>query len=447
MKNFIFTTILLLFTYLFIEIIGYAAYRVKFGEYQIHGLQLAKQKSIQESRNSGVFVPEEARRDDIITKPILHPYVGFTVDGHRRKPECNSESFEECYSRIKVDTDRPFAKREKNTLIIGIVGGSFADGTANRHRSGVVARSFKALPRFANKSKIITYNMAAGAYKQPQHLMQTAYYMSLGAEFDIIVNLDGFNEISGSYYGWRDSNLHPAFPKSWNHRVSSSVSKEYLLAYADKESAIDSKAGYAQLVSKFPLRWSPTLNFIWRVSDNHSARDIETLSKRIEILGTVNPNRRDFALEALGPDYSIDSFDDLANYSANLWMRSSLSLRALSEGNGARYFHFLQPNQYIDGAKILSDEEKRIAVIKTGGYGNVYKKGYPFIVTRAADLVKMGVNYHDLTYMFKNDSDTLYVDNCCHLNPKGYDIVVREIASKIDKNWYDLKTTSPHKIN
>lgn len=438
MKNVFFTTTLLLITYLFIELFGYAAYRIKFGDYQIHALQLSKQKSIRASQDSGVFIPEEARQDDVVTKPILHPYVGFTVDGHRRKPDCVSKSFKECYSRIKVDTDRAFAKRDADTLIVGFVGGSFADGTANRHRSGVVAKSFRALPIFSDKSNIIIYNLSAGAYKQPQQLMQTAYFMALGAEFDILINLDGFNEIGGSYYGWRDSNLHPAFPKSWNHRVSSSLSKEYLLTYAKKDEYTNTRKKYAEIVSKFPFRWSPTVNFTWQIADNHFANLIEQKNTEIASTGKVDPSQRDFALEALGPDYDINSFADLADYSADLWARSSLSLRALAEGNGARYFHFLQPNQYIDGAKILSDEEKRIAVVKTGGYGNVYKQGYPYILTRAAELKKEGINYHDLTYMFKDDSDTLYVDNCCHLNPKGYDLVVREIVSKIGEHWYDL---------
>lgn len=438
MKNIFFTVVLLLITYLFVEVFGYAAYRAKFGNYHIHALQLSKQESIKSSQDSGVFIPEEARQDDVVTKPILHPYVGFSVDGHRRKPDCDSGSFKECYARIKIDTDRPFVKRSENRLIIGILGGSFADGTARGGNNGIIAKSFRALPVFSNKSEVIIYNMAAGAYKQPQQLMQAAYFMALGAEFDILINLDGFNEIAGSFYGWRDSQLHPAFPKSWNHRVSSSLSKDYLNAFAQKHNVSNRRRSFAELASKFPLRWSPTINFIWRISDNRYERTISKYDTELVTLTTVDDSQRDFALEALGPDYKIDSFPDLANYSAKLWADSSLSLRALAEGRGSRYYHFLQPNQYIEGAKALSNEEKQTAILKSGGYGNVYKMGYPYIKQQAKALKNEGVSYHDLTTMFKDNSETLYIDNCCHLNRKGYNLVVKKIASTIGDNWYDL---------
>jgi len=438
MKNLIFTIIVLTITYLLLEVLGYAAYRVKFGNYQVHDLQLSKSAAIQAAQDSGVFIPENARQDNVITKPILHPYVGFTVDGHRRKANCKSEDFKECYSRIKVDADRPFAKRTENRLIIGILGGSFADGTARGGNDGIIAQSFRALPLFANKSEIVIYNMAAGAYKQPQQLMQAAYYMALGAEFDILINLDGFNEIAGSFYGWRDSQLHPAFPKSWNHRVSSSLSKDYLVAFAQKHSLTNSRSRFAKLTSKFPLRWSPTINFIWQLSDNRDRRLIGSYNTEIAELTKVDPAQRDFALEALGPDYDLQSFSDLASYSAKLWSDSSQSLRALAEGSGTRYYHFLQPNQYIEGAKTLSEEEKKTAILETGGYGNVYKKGYSYIVKQAGLLKGNGVNYHDLTHIFKDNSHTLYIDNCCHLNRKGYDLVVKKIATTIGENWYEL---------
>jgi len=32
-------------------------------------------------------------------------------------------------------------------------------------------------------------------YKQPQQLLALAYFLSLGAEYDLIINLDGYNDI------------------------------------------------------------------------------------------------------------------------------------------------------------------------------------------------------------------------------------------------------------
>jgi len=438
MKNFIFTAIIALICYAAVEALSYTAYRIKFGDYQIHGVHLLRQEAINAPTDSGVFVPANAQDKDLITKPIIHPFVGFTTEGARRKPDCKSDDFTQCYARIKVDTDKPFAKRASNRLIIGILGGSFADGTARGGSKDAVAKAFRAIPEFANKTDVIVYNMAAGAYKQPQQLMQAAYYMSIGAEFDILINLDGFNDIAGAFYSWHDAKLHPAFPVYWHNRVSSAVSKEYLDAYATKLSATKARAKLAKTTSIFPLRWSPFINFLWRLRDSAYANALADCEKDIIKASTVDLSKRDFAYEALGPDFDIKDLDAFNNYAAEVWADSSRALRAMAEGNGTRYYHFLQPNQYIEGSKILSDYEKAHTIRKFGGYGNVYKEGRPYLVTRAEQLKSEGMSYHDLTYMFKDDSDTLYIDDCCHLNPKGYDIVVRKLAAVIAENLYEL---------
>ena len=91
----------------------------------------------------------------------------------------------------------------------------------------------------------------------------------------------------------------------------------------------------------------------------------------------------------------------------------------------------MQPNQYIDGAKLLSEWERKNAVLPSGGYGNVYKQSREHIVKQVKFLEQSGVSYYDLSYMFKETPDTLYVDNCCHLNGKGYDIVIRKMVQTI----------------
>ena len=44
-----------------------------------------------------------------------------------------------------------------------------------------------------------------------------------------------------------------------------------------------------------------------------------------------------------------------------VWQNSSIELARLSEANGIGYFHFLQPNQYDEGAKKMGVEERRLA--------------------------------------------------------------------------------------
>lgn len=43
-------------------------------------------------------------------------------------------------------------------------------------------------------------NLGQGGWKQPQQLLALNYFLSLGQRFDVIVNLDGFNEIALGYH-------------------------------------------------------------------------------------------------------------------------------------------------------------------------------------------------------------------------------------------------------
>ena len=75
--------------------------------------------------------------------------------------------------------------------------------------------------RFAGK-ELVFVNLALGGYKQPQQLMTLAYLLSLGAEFDVILNIDGFNEVARRRRSRSGSNSQfPAFPRSWRTRIAS----------------------------------------------------------------------------------------------------------------------------------------------------------------------------------------------------------------------------------
>ena len=45
-------------------------------------------------------------------------------------------------------------------------------------------------------------NLALFGYKQPQQLTTLAYLMSIGGQFDLVLNIDGFNEVAAST-SWR----------------------------------------------------------------------------------------------------------------------------------------------------------------------------------------------------------------------------------------------------
>ena len=427
MKKLVFSIILAAISYLIIEVFAYGAYRIKFGDLDLDHLDTQKQRAIESLNKAGVYLNQELDGKDVIAKPILHPYTGYQIDGKKRIADCESLDPKQCYSRIKVATDKPLQRRAPNRIIIAVLGGSFADGVASSGKQTFI-RAFSRSKRFKDY-QVIIHNLSNGGYKQPQQLMHLAYYYALGAEFDFVINLDGFNELAGSYYNYRDSGLHPAFPVSWNFRVASSLNQEFLDLYNQKNQLLKSHVAIAQFTSKPWIRNSPLFGFLWRVMDQRLVAKISDVDQAVA--SANKEENRDFAYEALGPDYKFEDWDTFFEYTSSIWRNSSIALKALAEGQGAKYYHFLQPNQYIEGAKLLSDWERENAVLSSGGYGNVYKQSHQQIVKQAKVLKQSNINYHDLTYMFKETSDTLYVDNCCHLNNKGYDIVVRKIVQTI----------------
>jgi hypothetical protein len=116
---------------------------------------------------------------------------------------------------------------------------------------------------------------------------------------------------------------------------------------------------------------------------------------------------------------------------AAMWYRSSAQLDKVCRANGARYYHFLQPNQYLENTKQMSEAEEKIAIKRGHPYGHWVPVGYPWLIQYGAELRSSGVRFTDLTGVLKGHSEPLYKDSCCHLNDKGYAVVAEAMADAI----------------
>ena len=82
----------------------------------------------------------------------------------------------------------------------------------------------------------------------------------------------------------------------------------------------------------------------------------------------------------------------------------------------------MQPNQYQLDSKPLSKIEKN-KYLSFPYYGDHIAKNYHML---SKNLIKSN-NFTDLRLIFKNESKTVYADNCCHLNALGNSLLAREI--------------------
>ena len=90
--------------------------------------------------------------------------------------------------------------------------------------------------------------------------------------------------------------------------------------------------------------------------------------------------------------------------------------------------------QYDPGSKQLTAEERRTAVVPNHPYGKNIPAGYAALRKASGSLLE-GVEFFDLKDLFAHDDRTLYVDDCCHVNRLGNDLLGRAIGRRIVERW------------
>lgn len=356
---------------------------------------------------------------------ILHPYLGFV---RQPRPDNNAAAPEDQVSDWGfAGKSSPIQQRGSGKFVIGILGGSVAEEFANagEHR---FCDALQRSSQFAGK-QIILVRLALKGYKQPQQLMLLNFLLSQGAEFDVIVNIDGFNEVTLPALENVPHGVFASYPRSWQMQVASSKDPSALRLIGRLTLRKELSRVWATRVSGSPARYSPAVLLMWRAYEDAlwrgTVRDYRSLSVML-------PQQAGFC--ATGPVQKFATTDDLMDHCAEVWMRSSLQLHHLAAANGMRYYHFLQPNQYLPGSKNMGAEEQREAYSERQLYRPFVERGYPWLRRYGAQLKAQGVQFHDLTQLFASQPLATYRDNCCHYNVRGNEMLADEIARVILTN-------------
>jgi hypothetical protein len=262
--------------------------------------------------------------------------------------------------------------------------------------------------------QLIVLTLARPGYKQPQQLMTIAYLLALGAEFDVVLNPDGFYDIVLPVVENIPSGTFPFYPRSWNLLVSrvddlNLLSRMGEIAYARAQQA----DAAAALLGSW-LRYSVTANVTWALLDHLWSSRAFRFERALQT-GTDVPR----SYQRNGPLRKYRDDDEMYRDLAAVWRNASLQLSRLGRENGFLYLHFLQPNQYDVDSKPLSAEERASAYDPSHPYAKAAQPGYPYLRAAGRELSELGVSFHDLTRIFADDRRTLYADTCCHLNREG----------------------------
>ncbi len=344
---------------------------------------------------------------------VVHPYLGFVLDPYRNSFDVSNFGF--AFDKGNGSLTR----KQPDTIVVGIFGGSFANGTVSSASS-----LLPSCPAFSGR-QVIVKNFSSGGYKQPQQLLALSYMLALGAEFDIVINIDGFNEVALPYIENVPNKVYPFYPRMWHLRASTVLDPVFARELGRIQYLEDKRQAWAQPFDHYGLYRSPLLALLWQLRDRGLSAEISQLNQKLRDGGAPVSN---YATH--GPEYSYPDDEALFTDLARVWKQSSLQMKALSDENGFLYFHFLQPNQYVKDSKPMSPEEIRVAT-QGPQYKEGVEKGYPHLISAGRELARAGVNFSDLTMTYSNHSEELYVDSCCHVNPRGYEIIVRQICDSI----------------
>jgi hypothetical protein len=354
----------------------------------------------------------EIRWEDKSLIEVIHPYLGFVRDP--RKTTNTS------YLGFPQKNDDPLVRKNRNTVTVAVFGGSFAQGISESGESVMEST----LRDHGINARILT--VAMGGYKQPQQLLALAYLLSHGAQIDVVVNIDGFNEVALPEAENIPMGVNPFYPRAWYTRTLRLLDQVTLRRIGHVSVLQDNRRRWAMILSDMP-KFSIIRNLVWRAYDTLLERRI------VDIVDQIRRSQPQTAKRFLtaGPDLGINEETALYQEIADHWKSCSLLMKAMCDSQGIAYIHILQPNQYFEAGRILTEIEKENAFQEDSPYRPGVVKGYPSLLAVKNDLIDGGVNFHDLTTIYYDNPQPIYQDACCHPNRLGYEIVAEHVAQTI----------------
>jgi hypothetical protein len=369
-----------------------------------------------------------------ITGDGLHPYFGPT---HRQgHPFDIPETLRErstTPARLTTNNfgfvaahDYPFVKTNPNQFVIGIFGGSvgawFCQIGINR-----LLDDLKANPYFKGR-ELVPLCLSHEGYKQPQQLLVLSYFLSIGQAFDLVVNIDGFNEVALA---------------SLNHQrgldisMPSAMHLEPLVNLVNQSSLTPEKLQSLAAISEYKER----INYlVGRLQQNRSAAINVVLEQlhasatrryqaELGRFGSLPSNPSNASLILATPSVTArDEARALAD-AATHWSEASALMQTMLAARGVTYFHVLQPNQYFTTRTFTADEAK-VARSDSSPFKTSAEAGYPALMRESAAL-KTRVNFLDATGIFDREASAVYMDDCCHYTLRGNQILADAIARQI----------------
>jgi hypothetical protein len=320
---------------------------------------------------------------------------------------------------------------DPDAVLIGIFGGSAARMLA-----------LQAGPRLEGQLTALygrpvrVLNFARGGFKQPQQAIVLAYFLLVGQRLDLVINLDGFNDVALARLNVQ-AGIDSSMPSIQHLRglelltlgASDPVAMRHLLSLAEskeRETALELSLSRARFAAHYMLA------DLWRQRVQRRRRALEAAPPAAE-----DPRRRLISIASPLAETGAGSSEADAKLVSE-WVRGSQLMALLARWKGAHYLHVLQPNQYAS-RRSFSDRERRIAFNDASPYREHATALYPVLRERGAALRQGGIEFRDATDVFVGVSEIVYADDCCHFNQRGNDLladfVVEAVRAARERGW------------
>ena len=356
-----------------------------------------------------------------LSAEVPHPSYGF-VRGWRSAP-LNLMAFEE---------------RRQGILLVVLMGGSVAADVAGELRNAL----FRHFLESGVGPTPVLMDWTAGGHHQPQQAAVLANMIANGAQFDVVVALDGYNEATGPL-AQAAGDFDPTFPDDWVPRSSEqkgfypsfpahwpslmAMSPEQVEVVRQLLELRDEERSLRRLDAESVLRKSAVFRVIWRFR-------LARVERRLalghhELRGTAAAGK--YRLEVQGPR-GRHTGKFFRTVGPRLWYEGSRLIAGLAERHGAEYYHFIQPNRHVHNSKPLSaDELAMFASNERDRSPWMVPEGYRQMREYGHRLEKHGVNFFDLSLIYQDRPETLYKDFCCHLNKRGNELLADAMLRRI----------------
>jgi hypothetical protein len=356
----------------------------------------------------------------------IHPYFGYVrLPGAPTEPlPLNNYGFESVHAY-------PYQRRSPEEVVVGLFGGSVAAKLASfEEREHLIAvRLGTALG--VDPARVTVLDFAQGGYKQPQQLLILSYFQALGQQLDMVVNLDGFNDVALAGRN-AAAGLAIEMPSVEHIRGLQDVT-----AMAGGADAVDDllrvRAAWAHFSrwqnrawarQGLELRCATGFLVDWLVY-RHYYQDFVAL--RVDYARRDGERRLSSWLHLNPGTGGADEAATLARAAA-LWGRCSELMQRAITADGGHYLHLLQPNQYYPTARVLTPAERAVAIAAQSPYAAFVAAGYPLLEAEVDRLQARGVRAFSLTRALDALPEAAYADDCCHYTDAGQRRIAETIA-------------------